>query len=167
MATIRALCAATSVSVCACGSDPSTGGSPRTSGEAPAATAGAVPLTLARSRGGVHDGFTVEITTRHTTGVKDKALSHYTVAAEAVRFAAGCVVEQDQRFPDRPAGIRVRATLDPSRGKGGHLGWCPGLYRGTITYFEGFACPREGTCRAPNNFPRRTEVVGRFAFRVS
>jgi hypothetical protein len=45
----------------------------------------------------------------------------------------------------------VRAVLDPARGEGGPEGWCPGLFRGTVTYFEGFA---------------RKRVVARFSFRV-
>ena len=60
----------------------------------------------------------------------------------------------------------MRATLDPRRGEGGELGWCRGLFRGTITYHEAFACPASGTCRPPQGFPNRAETVARFAFRV-
>ena len=42
----------------------------------------------------------------------------------------------------------------------------PRRYRGTITYFEGFACPARGTCHVPPGFPTRTKVVARFAFVV-
>jgi hypothetical protein len=61
---------------------------------------------------------------------------------------------------------RVRAVLDPARGEGGELGWCAGLFRGTVTYFEGFACPPKGTCHPPHGFPTRKRVVARFSFRV-
>jgi len=84
----------------------------------------------------------------------------------AVRAAGGCVNSRDGRFPASGAGERVKAALDPLHGEGGPAGWCRGRYRGTVTYFEGFACPDRGTCHVPPGFPTRTKVVARFAFVV-
>jgi hypothetical protein len=56
--------------------------------------------------------------------------------------------------------------LDPGRGEGGDAAWCPGIYRGTVTYAENYACPGEGTCRVPVDFKAQTEVVARFRFEV-
>ena len=106
------------------------------------------------------------IKTRHTTGVNGKTRRNYTLAAQADTPASGCVNERDRQFADRPAGMQVRAALDPARGEGGAEGWCPGRYEGTVTYFEGFACPSEGRCHIPDGFPTRTEIVARFSFRV-
>ena len=115
---------------------------------------------------GVHDRIPVEFTTRAWTGTHGRTISHYTAAAEAVRPAAGCVNARDRRFPIGAAGRHVRAMLDPMRGEGGPEGWCPGHYRGTVTYFEGFACPASGTCHVPRDFPTRTRVAARFTFDV-
>jgi hypothetical protein len=133
------------LALCACG------------GEAPRASA---------PHHGIHDRVPVALTTEHATGVSGRTIRNYTAAAEAVRPAAGCVNNRDRRFPDVPAGRHVRALLDPARGEGGPEGWCRGRYRGTVTYFEGFACPARGTCHVPKDFPTSTRVVARFSFVV-
>jgi hypothetical protein len=125
-----------------------------------------VELRLSRSQGGKHDRFTVNITTRRTTGVRGQTRTNYSVTAKAVHAGIACVNDRDQRFPDARAGTHVRATLDPARGKGGPEGWCRGVFRGAVTYFEGYACPPKGTCHVPPGFPTRTVIVGRFSFRV-
>jgi hypothetical protein len=76
------------------------------------------------------------------------------------------VNNRDRVFAAGPAGARVRAVLDPARGEGGPEGWCRGVFRGTVTYSEAFACPPSGRCRPPRGFPRRKVVVARFTFRV-
>jgi hypothetical protein len=116
--------------------------------------------------GGKHTNFVVTITAAAATGVRDDTISHYSVEAEAVKPAGGCVIERDNRFADGPAGTTVRATLDLARGEGGETGWCPGNYRGRIVFFEGFACPSTGTCEPPADFPTKRAVVARFAFTV-
>jgi hypothetical protein len=83
-----------------------------------------------------------------------------------VRPASGCVNNRDRRFPDRRAGARVRAVLDPARGEGGPQGWCRGRFRGTVSFTEAFACPARGRCRPPPRFPTRSVVVARFSLRV-
>jgi hypothetical protein len=123
-------------------------------------------LTISPSSGGKHDRFVVAMTSRRATGVFGKTRRGYAVEAHAVRPASACVNNRDQVFRDRPAGDRVRATLDPARGEGGPLGWCPGLFRGTVTYSEAFACPPVGTCHPPHGFPTWARVVARFSFRV-
>jgi hypothetical protein len=125
-----------------------------------------VMLTVSPSAGGSHNRFAVRITTRHATGVTGKTRRTYMAEAHAVRPASGCVNNRDRVFPDAAAGTRVRAVLDPARGEGGPEGWCPGLFHGTVTYFEGFACPPKGTCHPPHGFPTRKLVVARFSFRV-
>jgi hypothetical protein len=124
-------------------------------------------LTVSPSVGGRHDRFTVAMTSRHATGVAGRTRRSYTVEAHAVRPASGCVNNRDRRFPDRPAGTRLRAQLDPARGEGGPEGWCRGRFRGTVTYSEAFACPLKGVCHPPHGFPTRTRIVARFSFRVS
>jgi hypothetical protein len=151
------------VTACAGGSSGSAAAPASTAARAPVSQ---VSLTLSRSEGGKHDRFGAAITTRHATGVKGRTRSHYTLAALAAHPAVACVNDRDRRFPDRPRGRRVRAALDPARGKGGALGWCPGRYKGTVTYFTGFACPSKGRCHIPAGFPTRTQIVARFSFRV-
>jgi hypothetical protein len=78
----------------------------------------------------------------------------YIADAHAVHPASGCVNNRDRSFPVARAGTRARAALDPARGEGGREGWCPGRYRGTVTYVEGFACPAKGAYRPPPGFRR-------------
>ena len=115
---------------------------------------------------GIHERIPVTFTARAATGVRGRTIRHYTAEAHAVRAAGGCVNSRDGRFPASAVGERVKAALDPLRGEGGPEGWCRGRYRGTVTYFEGFACPSRGTCHVPPGFPTRTKVVARFAFVV-
>lgn len=117
-------------------------------------------------QGGRHTPFTVSITTRDATGVFGRSRRGYYAEARAVNSTSGCVTGRDRAFRAGSAGLNVRATLDTRRGEGGELGWCRGLFRGTITYFEAYACPGSGTCRAPQGFPNRAETVARFTFRV-
>lgn len=164
--------------------------SPRTLVVAPAAVVtvavGAVVLTVqgggARARadtsrmdpavavvpttGGKHMRFIVRFTSHRATGVFGKARRSYKVEAHAVRPAVACVNNRDRVLPGRPAGTRMRATLDPARGEGGPAGWCRGTFRGTVTYSEGYACPPKGRCRPPKGFLGRTRVFARFSFRV-
>ena len=37
---------------------------------------------------------------------------------------------------------------------------------GTVRYVVGYACPASGTCRAPDDFRRRSSVAARFSFVV-
>jgi hypothetical protein len=129
-----------------------------------AALVAAVAVTP--SVGGRHDRFTVAITTGHATGVFGKTRRAYVAEAHAARPASGCVNNRDRVFGERRAGARVRPMLDPARGEGGPEGWCRGLFRGTVTYSEAFACPPAGRYRPPRGFPTRKVVVARFSFRV-
>jgi hypothetical protein len=115
---------------------------------------------------GAHDRIPVTFTAREATGVRGHTIRHYTAEARALRPAAGCVNRRDGRFPESAAGERVATTLALAHGEGGPEGWCPGRYRGTVTYFEGFACPARGRCHVPPGFPTRTKVVERFSFVV-
>lgn len=159
-------CAVCALGVCACGSGSSGGASPPPASKARAPVS-PISVTLSRSEGGKHDRFAAVITPRHATGVKGKGRSNYTLAAKAADPAVGCVNNRDRRFPDGPRGTPVRAALDPGRGEGGLHGWCPGRYKGTVTYFEGFACPSRGKCHIPGGFPTRTQIVARFSFHVN
>lgn len=126
----------------------------------------AAAVAVSPSAGHRHDRFTVAITSGHATGVFGRTRRSYVAEAHAVRPASGCVNNRDRVFPDRHAGARVRAVLDPARGEGGPEGWCRGRFRGTVTYAEAFACPAAGTCHPRHGFPTRTVVVARFSFRV-
>jgi hypothetical protein len=116
--------------------------------------------------GGKHDRFTVAVTGHHATGVLGKTRRMYLVEAHAVRPAVACVNNRDRAMPERPAGSRMHAVLDPARGKGGPEGWCPGAFRGTVKYSEAFACPAQGSCHPPRDFPTRVRTVARFSFSV-
>ena len=118
------------------------------------------------STGGKPDRITIALTSEHATGVSGKTRRSYFVEAHAVRPAAACVNSRDRAFAARPAGACVQATLDPARGEGRPQGWCPGRFEGTVTYSEAFACPLAGTCHPPGDFPTRSQLVGRFSFRV-
>jgi hypothetical protein len=109
----------------------------------------------------------VTITTRNATGVRGKTRRSYFAEAHALRPASGCVNNRDRGFPTGSAGRRARAVLDPARGEGGPEGWCPGTFKGTITYSRAFACPASRVCHPPRGFPDRSRVVARFSFRVA
>jgi hypothetical protein len=125
-----------------------------------------LPPAVAPSVAAKHDRVTVAITIPRAAGVFGRTRRAYVAEAHAVHPRSGCVNNRDRVFPDGRAGARVRARLDPARGEGGPAGWCRGLFRGTVTFVEGFACPPAGTCRPPPGFPTRSRVVARFVFRV-
>jgi hypothetical protein len=149
-----ALSALLGVTVAACGGSPTE------------KTAAGPSVAVSPSSAGKHERVDVAFTTRHSTGVVGKTRRSYSVEGHAVQPAMACMNDGFQRLPDRPRGTRVRAVLDPTRGKGHVQGWCPGAFRGTVTYSEAFACPAKGTCHPPRDFPTRTQVVARFRFRV-
>jgi hypothetical protein len=157
----RSALAAALVIAAGCGG----GGDSKTGVSKPPAIA-TVAVRLSRVEGGKHDPFPVAITTANATGVFGRTRRSYAVAAWATRPRSACVVNRDRVFGPRPPGSRVRATLDPARGEGGPLGWCPGSFRGTVTYIEAFACRTRGVCHVPPGFPERKRVVARFSFRV-
>jgi hypothetical protein len=133
----------------------------------PAASHLAIALRVSPSPIGKHHRVVVNITALHTTGVFGKVRRSYVVASLAVHLGVACVNNRDGFFPAGAAGSRIRAVLDPGRGDGGAQGWCPGLYRGTVTYARDFACPAIARCVVPPGFVDRTVVVARFAYRVS
>jgi hypothetical protein len=124
-------------------------------------------LTVSPATGGKHVRFVVAFTSQRATGVFGKTRRDYVVEAYSARPADSCVINRDTYISGRPAGTRIRASLDPARGEGGPEGWCRGAFRGTVKYSEGFACPAKGRCRPPKGFPPdRTRLVARFSFRV-
>jgi hypothetical protein len=165
---------AVAVGACGHGDDAPWRGGPKTPGvtTAKAAPARVMPIPsgprpqVSPLRGKKHDGFRVFVVTQHETGVFGKTRRSYHVEAHAVRPASACVNTTERRFPDGKAGETMYATLAPAPGKGGAVGWCRGLFRGTVRYQEAFACPSAGRCRTPAGFPKRSEVVVRFSFRV-
>lgn len=123
-------------------------------------------VAVTPAAGGRHDRFAVTITMGHATGVFGQTRRSYVAEAHAVRPRSGCVNNRDRVFGARRAGARGRAVLDLARGEGGPEGWCRGVFRGTVTYREAFACPPAGRCHPPRGFPSRAVVVARFSFRV-
>ena len=114
-----------------------------------------------------NDDVPVTFTAQHATGVFRRSAHVYAVSAMASNGGAACVNNRDRFSPDGiAAGARVTLMLAVRRGEGGELGWCPGAYRGTVTYFEGFRCPATGRCRIPAGFPHHQAVVARFSYRV-
>jgi hypothetical protein len=132
----------------------------------PRASSSALRVAIAPAHGGRHTRFTVALTRRHATGVFGNARHTYFAEMHSVKGASACVNNRDRVFADGPAGVRVRAMLDPARGEGGPLGWCPGELRGEVRYTEGYACPPAGTCHTPPGFPSSTRTVARFTVRV-
>jgi hypothetical protein len=167
---------------CAAAGIGSIAGAPRDGGKgSPAASSksiGSVNVAVTPSLAGKHAPITVIITADKAAGVfGDSRHSYWAEAHYAGPALTGvgvnglpasaCIGDRDRGFPDiSAAGTRVRAELDPARGEGGELGWCRGLFRGAVTYFEGFACPDKGVCHVPAGFPERRHVVARFSFRV-
>jgi hypothetical protein len=90
----------------------------------------------------------------------------YYAVAKRVKGMSGCVQHREAYVDRGRAGQRVVAAVDPQRGKGGHLGWCTGRFRGVLHYYDGFACPRTGRCQPPSGFERLNRVVARFRFRI-
>jgi hypothetical protein len=109
----------------------------------------------------------VTFTAQHATGVVGRSGHGYSVTATAVAPKTACVNNRDAWSPDGlAAGTRTTLTLAVGRGEGGNLGWCPGRYRGKVSYFEAFRCPAQGRCHVPAGFPDREVVVARFTYRV-
>jgi hypothetical protein len=102
----------------------------------------------------------ISFRTRRATGVFGAQRRSYVVRARSSAARSGCVANRDRVLGARPAGYRLRAVLDPARGDGGPLGWCPGPYRGTVTYVVERGCPTSRGCR-------RVHVAARFRFDVS
>jgi hypothetical protein len=148
------------------GGAPAAGRGEAESGASRAVASDIVHVTVAPVSGARHSRLVVRITTRRATGVLGRTRRSYVADVHAAKPASGCVNNRDRAFADRPAGVRVRAVLDPARGEGADRGWCQGRFRGTITYSEGFACPPKGTCHPPRGFPARAQVVARFTVRV-
>ena len=97
---------------------------------------------------------------------RDGRTRSYYVVAKRRPAMSGCVQHRYGWVGSGRRGRRVTARMDPTRGKGGHLGWCRGRYRGRIRYFDGYACPSEGECRAPRGFERIYRRVGTFRFAI-
>jgi hypothetical protein len=123
-------------------------------------------VMVSPTTGGKYVRFMVRFTSHRATGVFGHTRRAYIVKAHAVRPAIACVNNRDSHLSGRPAGTHMRATLDPARGDGGSSGWCRGIFRGTVTYSEAYACPAKGRCRPPKSFANRTHLIGRFSFRV-
>ena len=124
--------------------------------DAPAVTQLDVSPTAARPR----ERVAVSFRSRRATGVFGAQRRSYMVRAGSSVARSACVTNRDRVLDARPAGYRLRAVLDPARGDGGPLGWCPGAYRGTVTYVVDRGCPAATGCR-------RAHVVARFRFTVS
>jgi hypothetical protein len=164
---------ALAVTVAACGgNDAPWRGGPTTPGAKQHLPARVMPIpsgprpAVSPLRGGKHVAFRVHVFTQRETGVFGKTRRSYHVEAHAVRPAAACVNNRRHAFPAAPAGETMYVTLDPAVGEGAGPGWCHGLYRGTVSYREAFACPLGATCRPPAGFRKRSQVVLRFTFRV-
>jgi hypothetical protein len=130
---------------------------------------GARPVTRLRvspSAPGRHEHVTVTFHSRRATGDFGEERRSYTVQAWSVHPASGCVNNRDRVLAARPAGYRLRGRLDPARGDGGGLGWCPGRFKGKVIYAVSYACPAKGTCQPPKDFRGRREVAARFSFLV-
>ena len=124
-----------------------------------------IALHLSPVLAGKHERIVVSITARRPTGVADTVMRSYFAATQAVRPRVDCVNNRGNEFPYSGAGTRITAVLDPAAGDGGPQGWCPGVYRGVISYSRAFDCGLiQGPCTPA--FPTATEVVARFTYRV-
>jgi hypothetical protein len=121
--------------------------------------------TAVPSRGSVHTTFRIRIRTRAFAGVRAKARQDFELRMLNVTRpnGVGCIVDTGPAFVHsyrRPLTI----VLNPGQQKGGL--WCRGRFRGTLAYYRTFACPDEGVCRPPKNFPNRRRKVARLSFVV-
>jgi hypothetical protein len=124
-------------------------------------------LRIAPSAAAKHDRIVVTITAAHATGAFGRVRRGYYTEAQRVRPDIACVNNRSGYFPATAAGNQVRAALDPAQGDGGPEGWCPGAYRGTVSFAEGFNCASvQGPCHPPPGFPHRSTIVARFSYRV-
>lgn len=117
--------------------------------------------------GGRFARFRLRLLSPRRTGVFGAQRRSYTASAASVdrRQDGVCRSDGGARFPSAPSGDLVRATI-ALEGEGSPEGWCPGRYRGTITFNRAHACPARGACDVPADAPDVRRVVGRFTFRV-
>ena len=126
-----------------------------------------VEVSVAPATGGrmtvIRARFESEVRLGKTMGERRRG---YYVVAKRRQGMAGCVQHRDAYVYRGRAGQSVVAKIDPKRGKGGDLGWCPGPFRGVLHYYDGFACPRTGRCDVPAGFDNVNRVVAKFRFRI-
>jgi hypothetical protein len=122
-------------------------------------------VTVLPRQGGPLTTFRIRIRTRAFAGVRAKARQDFELRMMNVTNpnAFSCIVDTGPSFVDsyrRPLTI----VLDPRKQKGGR--WCRGRFRGELVYYSTFACPDNGVCRPPKDFPDRRRKVGRVSFDV-
>ena len=123
-------------------------------------------VSVVPRRGGKRTRFTVTFTAPRATGDLGRTRRSYVLEVHRAEPRAGCIQHREAIATPAVAGARASAQLDPAQGHGAGLGWCPGRFRGTVTYSESYRCPARGRCKPPRGFQRHTELIGRFAFRV-
>jgi hypothetical protein len=123
-----------------------------------------VEVSVRPSVGDPTTRFRLEFVSTHRAGGRGRPNQDY--RREQSYWAAvhgpqriACVIENEARFSNGPAGARLHAVLDPSRTKGGR--WCRGLFTGIVTYRDGICAPDGGSC--DRMYTRR---AGRFSFTV-
>jgi hypothetical protein len=121
--------------------------------------------TVVPRSGHVLTTFRIRIRTRAFAGVRAKTRQDFELRMFNVTNpnGVGCIIDTGPSFADsyrRPLTI----VLNPREQKGGL--WCRGRFRGTLVYYRTFACPDEGICRPPKNFPNRRQKVARLSFVV-
>lgn len=122
-----------------------------------------VPVSVSPGIGGPETTFRLEVVAGERTGRQGRRERRYWAEVRGPERIA-CVINHDTFFPHGPLGVRLKASLDPTRTKGGR--WCRGRFRGVVRYRDGFVCPPAPTCRVPPNFPTERRVAGRFGFVV-
>jgi hypothetical protein len=134
---------------------------------APPALFQALPVgaTVIPASGGVHTVFRVRISVRQPLGVVDGARHGYMVHVLKDPPAGPCIIETDGFLTAGNAVDHMDIVLDPAHTMGHQ--WCPGTFRGTLSYYQAYACPATGPCAVPAHFPRRAAAVGRISFHVN
>jgi hypothetical protein len=102
----------------------------------------------------------VSFHTPDRTGRVRQLQRHDELSVSAPGNPNSCVSNAQAIAPDAPAGVRVRAALDPAR-LGGR--WCIGTYHGEIDELQSPVCPQGKLCPT---YVIRVRVIARFAFHV-
>jgi hypothetical protein len=114
--------------------------------------------------GGAHTVFRIRIAVRQPLGVWDRTIHGY--AAHVVKDppTEGCIIDTDGYAQSGRPGGQAEIVLDPAQMMGHQ--WCTGTFRGTVRYYQAFACPASGPCQIPPGFPEHSAVVAHVMFAV-
>ena len=134
---------------------------PRVEEKLPAFRALPVRATVTPRRGGPTTTFRIRFRPRGFVGVRARSRSDYEARVSG-RSRSGCIFDTRGRPASSRAPLDI--VLDPTAQEGDH--WCRGRFRVNLVYYRAFACPANGTCHPPKEFPEPEGRVARLTFEV-